>query len=153
MEKLLTEKSCTLSGAADAIGRTTETLRGWLGRGGAGYIFTSNKGGWRRFFSADIALMALAAPMIEFGMKPEFAFKLARDLIQEKITFAKVNGTTEKHLAAAFAAERAIIRHDVDRWRAVLVSDRHGLPGGPALVLNPCDLILKAFWRMSGNLV
>ena len=154
METPLNERTCTISAAGEAIGRGPETVRGWLQRGGGPYLFSTNQGGWRRFFGADIAIMALAAPMIEFGIQPEFAFKMAREIIVEQAEVGKPSWAQAKHLAAILAEKRLLVRNDADRWRAVLVSDRHDIAnlGGSALVLNPCALIRDAFWRMDGEI-
>ena len=147
---LLNEKSVTLAGAARAVGRPKDTLRGWLDKGGAQFLFSGEGKGWRRFFGADIAIMAIALPMLEFGLRPEFAFKLAREAVMAKAELKGATWAELRHAAAFYATERLLVRHDADRWRAQWVSDRQTVSGvgGPALVLNPCGLVLAALWRL-----
>lgn len=74
-------KALRFSDAAYAIGKAPSTLRNWLQRNQV-KLPGQHSEGWREFTYADIAVLAIVAKLVSFGLKVETASAVAEELFR-----------------------------------------------------------------------
>lgn len=147
----LTRRRIRFADLVTALARPPKTVRYWLDT--IALTSPAPDGGWTDHSVIDIAVLALVAKLVDYGMSVREAGDHARALVQSRTRLlASYRNTPADTITQAFSDCLVAAWRDGDGWSiAPNWTEEVGIPSGAMAVLVPEVIIRDALDRLEGS--